>query len=292
MARLLWLADCLRAAGLTVHEVPDWRTRGADSYGPVAGVTIHETRGSATSTDAGEISVLLNGSNTAPPPIAQLYLSRNGHWHVVASGTCFHNKIGWGGPNKNLGNDSLLGIEAQHAASENWANKPVQYQSYVRGVAALIARGGWPVLRVAGHKEHQPGDKPDPAFDMNQFRRDVAAVMATPGGDDMATLDELRVAPWQYKNATAAAAAAARGEDYPDMHAVVWETWRRVQALGAPAAPQLTPEQLAAIATQAGEHAAALIGGKLDALLAEVRRASEAEKAGLQAELDRLKAGQ
>lgn len=57
------------------------------------------------------------------------------------------------------------------------------------------------------------------------------------------------------------------------------------------AAPQLTPEQLAAIATQAGEHAAALIGGKLDALLAEVRRANDAERAGLQAELDRLKQG-
>lgn len=56
-------------------------------------------------------------------------------------------------------------------------------------------------------------------------------------------------------------------------------------------APELTPEQLAAIAAQAGEHAAALIGGKLDALLAEVRKANEAERAGLQAELGKL-AGQ
>ena len=35
-------------------------------------------------------------------------------------------------------------------------------------------------------------------------------------------------------------------------------------------APELTPEQLDAIAVKAGEHAAALIGGKLDGLLAAV----------------------
>lgn len=51
----------------------------------------------------------------------------------------------------------------------------------------------------------------------------------------------------------------------------------------------LTDQQLETLATTAGEHAAALIGGKLDALLAEVRKASEAERAGLQAELDKLK---
>ena len=56
-----------------------------------------DTGGSANSTDSGEIGVLLNGSNTAPPPIAQLYLSRTGVFHVVASGLCFHALTGWGG---------------------------------------------------------------------------------------------------------------------------------------------------------------------------------------------------
>lgn len=174
--RALWLPQVLRAAGLTVHEVPGWRTRGSDSWGPVRGITCHHTAGSRNSTVQGEINVLLNGSSSAPPPIAQLFLSRAGEWYVVASGTCFHNKVGWDGPNEGYGNDALLGIEAQHSGgSEPWT--AVQYNSYVRGVAALVRHraDGWNVAvsRVAGHKEHQPGSKSDPTFNMNTFRNDV-----------------------------------------------------------------------------------------------------------------------
>lgn len=178
--RLLWLPGVLRAAGLTVHEVSGWKTRGSDSYGPVRGITCHATAGSRNSTDEGEIRVLLNGSNTAPPPIAQLYLGRQGHWWVVASGLCFHNKIGWGGPNAGYGNDSLLGIEAANNNSdEPWPK--VQYESYVCGVAALVKHqaSGYSVTlsRVAGHKEHQPGNKSDPTFSMPGFRADVSQAM-------------------------------------------------------------------------------------------------------------------
>lgn len=176
--RLLWLPDVLRSAGLTVHEVGGWRSRGSTSFDP-HGIICHETRGSRTSTDAGEIYVLLNGSATAPPPIAQLYLSRTGHWHVVASGRCNHVRVGWAGPFKGVGNSGLVGIEAQHALGEPWTDR--QYDSYVRGVAAIRRRTGW---GVAGHKEHQPGGyghasvKTDPSFNMDRFRRDVAALLS------------------------------------------------------------------------------------------------------------------
>lgn len=188
--RLLWLPAVLRAAGLTVHEVPGWKTRGEDSFGPVRGITCHATAGSRTSTDDGEIRVLLNGSATAPPPIAQLYLSRSGAWWVVASGTCYHNKVGWAGPNEGYGNDSLLGIEAQHSntAAEPWTTQ--QHQSYVTGVAALVRQLGIPVARVAGHKEHQPGAKTDPTFDMTRFR----AAVATELEDDMSAAAERQIA--------------------------------------------------------------------------------------------------
>lgn len=36
-------------------------------------------------------------------------------WHVVAAGTCQHVKNGRSGPFEHVGNDHLLGIEAQHA---------------------------------------------------------------------------------------------------------------------------------------------------------------------------------
>jgi N-acetyl-anhydromuramyl-L-alanine amidase AmpD len=96
----------------------------------------------------------------------------------VASGHCNHNLAGWAGPNEGYGNDSLLGIEAQHSGgTEPWT--PRQYDSYVRGVAALVRHEapGWDVTvaRVAGHKEHQPGAKSDPSFDMTAFRARVRA---------------------------------------------------------------------------------------------------------------------
>jgi hypothetical protein len=190
--RALWLPAVLRAAGLDVHEVSGWKTRGSDSWGPVRGITCHHTAGSRTSTDEGEIRTLLNGSSSAPPPIAQLYLSRTGHWHVVASGTCFHNKLGWGGPNEGYGNDALLGIEAQHSGGdEPWT--ATQYDSYVRGVAALVKHKapGWDVTvaRVAGHKEHQPGAKTDPSFSMPTFRSRVAAAIE---GDDGVSVQDVR----------------------------------------------------------------------------------------------------
>lgn len=186
--RYTWLASVLRDAGLTVNEVDGWKTRGADTFGPVRGITCHHTAGSRTSSDAGEIRVLLNGSASAPPPIAQLYLSRSGQWWVVAAGACNHNKVGWGGPNQGYGNDALLGIEAQHSgAGEPWT--PVQYNSYVRGVAALVRHeaSGWDVSvnRVAGHKEHQPGAKSDPTFNMDTFRADVRREIENWEDDDM-----------------------------------------------------------------------------------------------------------
>jgi hypothetical protein len=192
--RLLWLADVLRAAGLNVVEVDGWKTRGSDSYGPLRGLVCHETRGSATSSDSGEIRVLVEGRVGLSGPIAQLYLSRTGVWHVVASGTCHHVKTGWGGIHAGYGNDSLIGVEAAHAESEDWAAKPAQYDSYVRGGAAICKHMGWDVGLIVGHKEHQPGDKPDPEFSMNTFRNRVEDLQE----DDMPTAKEIADAVWTY----------------------------------------------------------------------------------------------
>lgn len=201
--RLLWLPDVLREAGLTVHTVPGWQTRGSDSWGPIRGLTCHATAGGRGARAADEIAVLLNGSPSAPPPIAQLYLARNGDWHVVASGRCNHSLIGWAGPNKGLGNPSLLGIEAGNDnRGEPWPTP--QLRSYERGVAALCRHLEMPASRAAGHKEHQPWPPPpgqtstksDPVgIDMGQFRAAVAALIE--GGDDeMAWNEQLPVPKW------------------------------------------------------------------------------------------------
>lgn len=185
MTRLLWLPGVLRAAGLTVHEQSGWTTRGSDSFDPY-GLIVHATAG-RLSVDS-DIRVLLTGSATAPAPIAQLFLARSGEWWVIASGRCNHALTGRAGLLRNLGNSRLIGIEAANDnRSEPWPK--AQYDSYVRGVAAICRHLGWdPLKRVSGHKEHQPPpDKFDPTFDMHAFRAHVKAALTSPvpltGGD-------------------------------------------------------------------------------------------------------------
>lgn len=224
--RLLWLPEVLRSAGLTVHEYPGWQERGASTFGPVIGGICHGTGGSLTSSDAGELRVLaITGSNSAPAvPISQLYLSRSGAVWVVASGTATGVKTGTGGPLKGHSDDSVLQVEAQHSTNEPWTD--VQYNAYVRLWAALCSHSapGYdiPVWRVVGHYEHQPTEKTDPWFDMNQFRQDVTNAMEgtmlsqetlslpaqtlktgvrAPASGDTETVDAATAVAWALRNA-------------------------------------------------------------------------------------------
>lgn len=187
MGRLTDLDDRLRRWGLEVSEVSGWKDRGSATFGPIRGMTCHATAGARGARDQDEINVLLKGSATAPPPIVQLYLSRSGRVYVVAAGRCNHNKTGWAGPNKGLGNTNLIGVEAGNDnRGEPWSK--AQYDAYVRLAACLSTEYGFPVSKVAGHKEHQPyagrpagetSTKSDPVgIDMDRFRRDVAALVA------------------------------------------------------------------------------------------------------------------
>ncbi|WP_433793931.1 peptidoglycan recognition protein family protein [Actinoplanes sp. CA-252034] len=186
MPRLTWLADELRRAGLRVVEVDGWKTRGNAEFQPV-GMTWHATAGSRKSTAQGEVHVILTGSNTAPAPIAQLMIYRDGVVYVCAAGRCNHNKIGWAGPNKGLGNTQLLGIEmANDNKGEPWPT--AQLDAARRATAAIMRRlGADPLRRLAAHYEHQPyvgrppgegSTKSDPyGVDMTKERPRVAALM-------------------------------------------------------------------------------------------------------------------
>lgn len=195
MGRITWLADVLRDAGCKVREVDGWRNRGDADFSP-EGVTWHATAGSRNSRAADEVRVLINGSTSAPPPIAQLMLDRDGTFYVVAAGRCNHNKVGWDGPNEGLGNTRLIGIEmANDNRGEIWA--PAQVEAARIGTAAIMRRlGADPRRRLAAHFEHQPGAKTDPlGFKMGAERQRVYDIMtgaAQPQEeDDMALTDKI-----------------------------------------------------------------------------------------------------
>ena len=193
MADMTRLANILRAAGLTVVEIPGWKTRGRPgSFSPTR-VLCHHTAGAGNGLrDA--TSMFTNGRPDLKPPLCQLALDRQGVWYVGAAGRANHagrckpirglNAYGDGRPYGD-GNAQMVGVEAQNDGREPWP--AAQYDSYVHSVAAITEAFSW--AEPLGHKETSVEGKPDPHFDMDKFRRDVAAI--NPQEDDMPSAAEV-----------------------------------------------------------------------------------------------------
>jgi N-acetyl-anhydromuramyl-L-alanine amidase AmpD len=175
MFALSWLADVLRAAGLNVVEQPGWQTRGRGEMGTVKGVICHHTGPGST---AGLLDLVKNGRSDLPGPLSQLFLDRDGTFHVVAAGRCNHAGAGrWQGVT--AGNTEMIGIEARNAGDGHDPWPEPQIEAYARGCAAILIRVHADSVMCAGHKEYAlpRGRKIDPSFDMPGFRDRVEAYM-------------------------------------------------------------------------------------------------------------------
>lgn len=167
----VWLADVLRAEGLTCDIYPGAFNRGKGDFAGIWGIVAHHTGAPA-------------GSNPGPKAIAehpslglasQLHLDRNGKYTLCGVGIAWHAGVGsYPGLPTNDANRLTIGIEAENSGTEGW--KPAQYDAYVRGVAAILRKLGHDSSRVIGHKEWggKAQGKWDPGgIDMDAFRRDV-----------------------------------------------------------------------------------------------------------------------
>lgn len=171
------LADVLRAAGLTVVEESGWRTRGHGAMTDVLGSTCHHTAPGIRSLKPRlSLGVVKDGRPDLPGPLAHLYLDRDGTYHVVAAGRCYH---AGESIRPEYTNSHRIGTEAEAAGdgwSEDWPD--VQMDAYARGQKALSQHYRFPVSEILGHKETcaPKGRKSDPSFNMDAFRSRVAAV--------------------------------------------------------------------------------------------------------------------
>ncbi|MDP9840736.1 N-acetyl-anhydromuramyl-L-alanine amidase AmpD [Neorhizobium huautlense] len=175
---LTWLVEVLEDANLKVAEVPGWRSRGRADMPRVRGVMCHHTAGPAAG-NMPSLRVITEGRADLPGPLSQLGLGRDGTCYVVAAGRANHAGAGnWQGITS--GNSSFIGIEAENSGGGNDPWPEVQMDAYVRCVAAILKKIGEDAIMCCGHKEYAlpPGRKPDPRFDMNDFRFKVAAVMS------------------------------------------------------------------------------------------------------------------
>lgn len=201
---LLDLADVIRAAGLTVVEVPGWRTRGwrggstpdGGMLGILGGLAHHTGTSAKAPGDYPSLAIVRDGrggTSPVPGPLAQLGLGRSGTVYVIAAGRANHSGAV---DDVRYSNPYALGIEAENPGDGTpW---PVaQYAAYVVLCRALQAH--YHLLPWRGHKEAAvpAGRKIDPTFDMQAFRRAVAATPTTPAPpeeDDMPTAPEIATA--------------------------------------------------------------------------------------------------
>lgn len=185
---LTWLRDVLLGAGLKVAETAGWETRGYHGdVGQTLGVICHHTAGLPKG-NAPSLNAIINGRPASPGapalpgPLAQLCLGRDGTYYLVAAGLANHAGPGsWQGIT--LGNTHFVGIEAENTGLTSGPNNDypwpaVQMDAYRRGVAAILQKIGAQPIMCVGHKEWAPHRKIDPTFNMDDFRREVAAIMA------------------------------------------------------------------------------------------------------------------
>jgi hypothetical protein len=191
--RATWLADVLRAEGLTVHEWAGWKTRGHGGFDDLGFVVWHHD-GSPSGDSPGVPKYMLDNWDTAA---AQLWVARDGTWHVLASGIAYHaGKTRPGKPH----NSNSLGVETDHRPDEAWP--PALLDSLRRGTAAILRKlGTKPAPGLEFHKTicAPVGRKTDPdGLDLPAERLKVGALMspaaartATPTPeDDMPLSDE------------------------------------------------------------------------------------------------------
>jgi hypothetical protein len=176
---LTWLPGVLEAAGLKVARVEGWEERGRDEIGVIRGVICHHTAGRRAG-NMPSLDLLIKGRSDLPGPLAQLGLGRDGTYYVISAGRCNHAGLGvWEGVTS--GNGNFIGIEAENTGRADDAPWPeTQMDAYRRGVAAILKHIGQPAKFCAGHKEYAtpPGRKPDPSFDMKEFRDEVDAILS------------------------------------------------------------------------------------------------------------------
>ncbi|QAY11697.1 lysin A [Mycobacterium phage NoodleTree] len=197
----VWLKEVLEAAGLVCHVYDGAYNRGHGDFGEIWGVVAHHT-GSFGETPKGI------AQHPSLGLASQLYLGRNGEYTLCGVGIAWHAGQGsYPGLPTNDANRLTIGIEAANDGGgsppgkrDAWSD--VQYNAYVRGVAAILRKLGRDSSRVIGHKEWAgtAQGKWDPGgIDMNTFRADVARVMGELGTSTDPVLELLAMPTNQEK---------------------------------------------------------------------------------------------
>jgi N-acetylmuramoyl-L-alanine amidase-like protein len=196
----------LRAAGVVVHELPGWQSRGNGMTSAYTGGIVHHTGGPFGTALAGNgrANELVKGTKKLSGPLCNYAGNEDGSITVVAAHPANHAGASGGRsmgplPRTGLFNKFVLGLEIIYSGFEPMHD--VQYRSAVlwsRIVVAVCGHGD--AERVRAHGETSITGKWDPGFakdrtiDMNAFRNAVREDDLTPDEHNMLKFVHDRVA--------------------------------------------------------------------------------------------------
>lgn len=231
MARILWLADALRAEdGLRVVETNGWETRGYDELtNPLVGAMFHHTATPIGVDDDAPLHTIIYGRSDLPGPIANVMVGRDGTAYVVASGKANHAGLGgpWRGVPLNDGNRHIFGLEVvNNGVGEEWTDTVLD--AVDRVFAAVLRHIEKDESWVLGHKEWTTR-KIDPSLNMDAYRVRLGQYLR---GDDMTDTEKaqlaeaLRTARW-LDGINEGMSQRLRGEPEPTSGGATLIGWRR-----------------------------------------------------------------
>ena len=286
------LVEILRAEGLTVHEVRDWRTHNRNSkgpWGPVNGVMIHHTVTKGTDRT---VDICYDGYEGLPGPLCHGVIDKAGHIHLVGNGRANHAGLGDGDvltavinetalPVDNEadtdGNRHFYGFECENLGDGQDPWPAAQLLAIEKVSAAICRHHGWGTGSVIGHKEWQPGKSDPRGFEMQDMRGRIAARLDgnQQQEEDMQLSDQVTLGTWVPKK-------WPKDAGIQDGQIQVNTALGSAYGYSRLAAESTTAllAQVAALTATVGKLAE---GGGLDA--GEIQAAAEA---GAQAALDRL----
>ncbi|MER6853627.1 N-acetylmuramoyl-L-alanine amidase [Streptomyces flaveolus] len=179
----------LKAEGLTVVEVGDWRTHNRNSrgpWGPVHGVMIHHT---VTKGSARTVDICRKGYSGLPGPLCHGVITKDGTVHLVGYGRANHAGSGDDDVLRAVigeqalpvdneantdGNRCFYGFECENLGDGKDPWPAAQLLAIEKVAAAICREHGWSERSTIGHLEWQPGKVDPRGFTMASMRARIA----------------------------------------------------------------------------------------------------------------------
>lgn len=185
--------EALRAEGLRVVEVGDWRNHNRNHkgpWGPVHGVMIHHTVTKGTDRT---VEICRAGHSSLPGPLCQGVIAKDGTVYLVGYGRANH--AGLGDPDvlraviaekavpadneaSTDGNRHFYGFECENLGDGEDPWPEVQLLAIEKVSAAVARAHSWSERSVIGHLEWQPGKVDPRGFTMDSMRVRIRARLA------------------------------------------------------------------------------------------------------------------